>query len=199
MKNAVLYFLLLTHFSLFAQPLIKRDKTENHYQLSNILIEGETNINGFAFSFNNSKITINPTTEKLDKASQSNDIIEFFIPVRAFRGSNYLMEGDFRDLLKANEYPMVKVGIEKKNLNSIVSETNNSKIYFYLTIAGVTKLISGEYLINLCNKDEIILQGTSNVKLTDFCIVPPKKMLGVLQVKDVIFIKFDIIISTLNS
>ena len=187
------------HFTLFAQPIITRDKTENHYQLSNILIEGETNINGFAFSFNNSKINLNPTSENLNIASQNNEIIEFYIPVRAFRGSNYLMEGDFQELLKANTYPVVKVGIEKSKLRSIVANSENTKINFYLTIAGVTRLISGDYLINLCNKDEFVLQGTTNVKLTDFSIVPPKKMLGVLQVKDLIFIKFDIIISTLNS
>jgi len=109
------------------------------------------------------------------------------------------METDFQKLLNAQDYPMVKVGIERKKLNGLVSDDGNSKLSFYLTIAGITKLIDGNYLINLCGENEIMLQGSTQVKLTDFSISPPKKMLGVLQVKDLIFIKFDIIISTLNS
>lgn len=198
MRNAILFSLVIMHLSVFAQPSVTKGKTINNYQLSTILIEGETNINGFRFSFDNSTININSNQRLKTEKTNENEIIEFLIPVRAFRGSNYLMEGDFQNLLKASEYPMVKVGIEKSQLNSIISDTENLKINFYLTIAGITKLIRGDYLINVCNKDELILQGTTNVKLTDFSIVPPKKMLGVLHVKDLIIIKFDIIISTLN-
>ena len=187
------------HLTLFAQPAITGDRFNNYYYLKNILIEGETNINSFNFLFNNSKINIIPVKEKTINQTNKNDIVEFFIPVRAFRGSNCLMETDFQELLNAQDYPMVKVGIERKKLNGIVSEDGNSKLSFYLTIAGITKLIDGNYLINLCGENEIILQGSTRVKLTDFSISPPKKMFGVLQVKDLIFIKFDIIISTLNS
>lgn len=199
MKNAVLFLFVLVHLSLFAQPTITGDRFNNYYYLKNVLIEGKTNINSFNFLFNNSKINIIPVKEKTINHSEKNDIVEFFIPVRAFKGSNCLMETDFQELLNAQDYPMVKVGIERKKLNGLVSDDGNSKLSFYLTIAGITKLIDGNYLINLCGENEIMLQGSTQVKLTDFSISPPKKMLGVLQVKDLIFIKFDIIISTLNS
>lgn len=199
MRNAIVYSLLIMHLSLFAQPNITSERFSNYYFLKNVLIEGETNINNFNFSFNNSKINIIPVKEKSINSSSDKDIVEFFIPVRAFRGSNYLMESDFQELLNAQDYPMVKVGIERNKLNDIISESGNLELSFYLTIAGVTKLINGNYLINLCGENEIILQGSTQVKLTDFSINPPKKMLGVLQVKDLISIKFDIIISNSNS
>ena len=199
MRSAVFYILFMMHFTLFAQPAITGNLFNNYYYLKNVLIEGETNINSFNFLFNNSKINIIPVKDKTKNFTDKIDIVEFFIPVRSFRGSNYLMETDFQELLNAQNYPMVKVGIERKKLNELVSEDGNSKLSFYLTIAGITKLIDGNYLINLCGENEIMLQGSTQVKLTDFSINPPKKMLGVLQVKDLIFIKFDIIISTLNS
>ena len=198
MKNALSVLLILLHLSVFAQPATTAGRLSSTYLLSSVVIEGETNINGFTFSFENSKININPEQSKLIKELTHNEIVEFYIPVRAFRGSNSLMEEDFQSILKADTYPMVRVGIEKQKLNTIITENNDQNLNFFLTIAGVTKNIGGNYQISVCNKDEFILQGTTHVKLTDFGITPPKKMLGVLYVKDVIFIKFDIIISTLN-
>ncbi|MGE0090280.1 MAG: hypothetical protein AB7S50_12490, partial [Bacteroidales bacterium] len=153
MKNALFVLPILLYLSVFAQPATTTEKLSDNYLLSNIVIEGETNINGFTFSFENSKININPEHSKLVKELTHNEIVEFYIPVRAFRGSNTLMEEDFRTILKAEDYPMVKVGIENKKLNSIITENNDQTLNFYLTIAGVTKKISGNYQISVCNKD----------------------------------------------
>lgn len=166
--------------------------------LQYIRIEGETNVNHFDLTFDNSRSDIISVSDKnrIDKSTKS--LVEFKIPVKGFKGSNYLMENDFQDLLDASDYPLIVVGIEKKIFNHILLESVNSTIDFNLTIAGITNHISGEYM-TYCKDDAIVLHGSAEIKLTDFSIDPPQKMFGMLQVKNLIIIKFDILISNINS
>jgi hypothetical protein len=97
-------------------------------------------------------------------------------------------------MLDASNHPVIIVGIRENCMDKIFSDFKDDKIEFLLTIAGATKHITGHYN-PIFKSNEILVKGVTETKLSDFSIEPPEKMFGMLQVKDSIIIKFDIIIS----
>ncbi len=198
-KRSAISFLLilLAGFAgegLFAQKIAKNTSHHHCCYLNQITIEGETNINQFNFVFDNSRYDIASIEEKGTQEKHTREIVEFEIPVKGFKGDNYLMENDFYNLLDAGKFPFIVVGIEKALLQKIFIDADNSAIKFYITIAGNTKHLKGEY-ITYSQNDITLLSGKAKIRLTDFALEPPQKMMGMLKVKDVIFIKFDISLS----
>lgn len=160
--------------------------------LDHIQIEGETNLSQFhlVYQSTNKNRFVHNNLEQKDP----NEIIEFKIPVYQFEGQNQFMENDFREMLDASNHPLIKVGIKENCLDKISTETKDDKIEFLLTIAGETRHVVGYYNPEFRN-NEILIKGVTRIKLSDFSIIAPEKMFGMLQVKDVIIIKFDILIS----
>jgi len=192
------FFILLTVFAvegLFAQEIAENTNHHHCCYLNQITIEGETNINQFNFVFDNSQYDIISIEEKIKEKKPVKEIIEFKIPVKGFKGDNYLMENDFYNLLDAAKFPVIVVGIEKSMLQEIFFGSDDSAIDFYITLAGNTKHLKGQYVIYNQN-DVAFLSGKAKIRLTDFSLEPPQKMMGMLKVKDVIFIKFDILLSS---
>jgi len=192
------FFILLTVFAvegLFAQEIAENTNHHHCCYLNQITIEGETNINQFNFVFDNSQYDIISIEEKIKQKKPVKEIIEFKIPVKGFKGDNYLMENDFYNLLDAAKFPVIVVGIEKSMLQEIFFGSDDSAIDFYITLAGNTKHLKGQY-ITYNRSDITFLSGKAKIRLTDFSLEPPQKMMGMLKVKDVIFITFDISLSS---
>ncbi|HSH50459.1 MAG TPA: hypothetical protein VK982_01935, partial [Bacteroidales bacterium] len=105
----ILFLMLavLAKENLFAQKLA--DKSSHHHccYLNQITIEGETNINQFNFVFDNSLYDIVSIEEKIKHEKPTKEIVEFEIPVKGFKGDNYLMENDFYNLLNAAKFPVI--------------------------------------------------------------------------------------------
>jgi len=97
-----------------------------------------------------------------------------------------------------SNHPLIIVEIDNNILHHVTLSSFNTDINFVLTIAGKTKNVKGEYKA-FFSDDNIILRGEAMLKLSDFSINPPQKMFGMLYVKDIIIIKFDILIFSTNS
>jgi hypothetical protein len=176
---------------LYAQKLA--GKTSHHHccYLDQIVIEGKTNVNQFNFIFDNARYHVVSIDEQVKQGDTNKEFVEFEIPVKGFKGDNSLMENDFYELLKVSNYPHIVVGIEKLILQKIVLGTEHLNLYFYITIAGNTKQVKGQYVTYFRN-DHTLLSGKAKIRLTEFSLDPPQKMMGMLKVKDEIFITFDI-------
>jgi hypothetical protein len=198
-KRFIIYFfILLAGFAsegLYAQESTKNTSHHHCCYLNQITIEGETNINQFNFVFDNTRYDIISVKEKVKKGKPIKKIVEFEIPVKGFKGDNYLMENDLYNLLDAAKFPVIVVGIEKRLLQNIFFGSDDSAIEFYITIAGTTNHLKGDY-VTYNQDDKTFLSGKANIRLTDFSLEPPQKMMGMLKVKDVIFITFDISLSS---
>ena len=187
---------LLCSLSVSAQQ-VSDTRVNNTCFLNYISIEGATNVNSFYFTYQNTS----GNTFSLSQAACNNDtdtgIINFKIPVKDFDGSNPAMLGDFQTLLKASEFPKVIVGVQKKILRDIASRKGFSDdLDLFLTMAGVTRPIDAKYTTHYLPDGNILLSGLTHIKLTDFSLDPPKKMLGIVRVEDMVFIKFEIILPT---
>ena len=196
-KFIIILIVLLKSIFCFSQDLAKASFSYKSCYLQNIKIEGKTNLNQFSLLFINSNSNI-IVDEKNVVDKNGGKVVEFKIPVKSFTGNNYLMLNDFFDLVDAENHPLIIVEIDENTLENVYLKSDHSVINFYITIAGKTNKVTGQYKAYL-NDNKIVMSGDASLKLSDFSIDPPQKMFGMLQVKDNIIIKFDILILGSNT
>jgi len=177
----------------FSQNIVEGSFNYERCFLKYIKIEGETNLNQFVLTYDNTNENNITVVEKVN-----NSRIKFKIPVVAFEGNNHLMVNDFRNMVDVSNHPLIIVEIDNNILNNVTLNSLNTDINFILTIAGKTKNVKGKYKA-FFSDNNIVLSGEAMLKLSDFSINPPQKMFGMLYVKDIIIIKFDILIFSTNS
>jgi len=192
--GSILILLISSHF-VFSQTS-SDNKNDHVMSLSSIIIEGSTNLNSFYFTYNKDKEKSIPLPETFKLISYDSDIIRFNIPVKAFKGSIPDMEDDFQTLLKSSIYPNISVGVEKNYVSKITYNKSDHHLNLYLTLAGKTKTIIATYSTQLISENKIIINGVTQVDLSDFDMTPPVKFFGILRVKNLVTIKFDIITET---
>lgn len=165
------------------------------FHLKSLSIQGKTNVNHFRLSFDSS-ITHQVRLKKDNTNSeQANDEVLFRIPVKAFRADNPRLRKDFQTLLKAGRYPYIKVAIEKENLLDILKGIYLTDLKLELSLAGMQNPVQSQYDIRYDSSQKLMLEGLTTLNLKDFQLRPPQKMLGLIQVKNTILIKFDMLIS----
>lgn len=197
-KVLILISLFVAYSNGVAQNIAEESFSYKSCFLQHIRIVGETNLNQFTLSFDNTKSNDISVKEKRTSDRYGEKLVEFKIPVEAFEGNHHVLVNDFRNLVDAANHPTIIVEIEKKVFDHIYLSSFSSAISFYLTIAGETEYVTGQYEASI-RHNAVILRGSAKLRLSDFSITPPQKMFGMLQVKDVIIIKFDILVYGSNT
>lgn len=155
-----------------------------------LVINGESNINKFSFSY------MTPLLTGGDNAGMGaeDERIDFKIPVHQFKPGNPRMYDDFLTLLNAEEYPYIMISLMTGNPNRDINSGFSGNERISVTIAGVTR----EYTVNCtmvhCNED-LVLNGMQTVKLTDFGLIPPVRLKGIVKVEDKIDVRFGFIVN----
>ncbi|MFO8235510.1 MAG: YceI family protein [Bacteroidales bacterium] len=161
------------------------------YVLESVSISGRTNVNRFKFIYDSTKaekVNVDKEVNYIDSAS---DEVTFELPVRAFDSKNPIMNRDFYEMLKATSHPKIYVSIKKSVLESIAQGNPSDSIDMKLTLVGVTKKIHGE----LQNAEEkALLKGLTKVNLKEYPLDFPSKMLGFVNIDEVVSINFDVVI-----
>jgi len=178
--------------SALAQPGIKELTARKNNCLNFIHITGESNVNQFSFSFNQSEML----RHRLDSPSDTGDVI-IRIPIREFRASNQMMYSDFLEMMKESEYPIIEIYFKRKQLNRVHSGNYNSCPDIRITIAGVTRVYKIDCSILPC-AENMFIQGEKKLKLTDFHLKPPVKLKGLVKVSDEINVNFGFMITFTN-
>jgi hypothetical protein len=193
-------YLLIILFVLAGKPVLAQCIEEEgdvfDYRLTGISIEGSTNVNRFSFLYNN--IPIEPQYSELQSAPEENGLADFIIPLTLFEGSVPAMKDDFLRLLKAEKYPEVVVAIERNRFNCSTADISGEKnVNLIVILAGVKRAVPAHFRSHLDRDHNLILTGNTKFLLSDFNLDPPEKALGLIQVRNEVFIKFDIVIEDL--
>lgn len=164
--------------------------TYKSLRISYINIAGKTNVNSFEFYLANSKNDVGILP--VDLTDQPHRELSLKIPVRKLKTDNQMMYSDFLKLLKENEYPNISIGIDNTPLMESFEDELSIEPVIDITIAGVTR----QYRVK-CNVEKFsegkYVKGTTIIRLTDFNLEPPTKMLGLIKVKDEVSINFAIL------
>jgi hypothetical protein len=170
-------------------------QTRNPVSYSNncnsfIRILGGSNISTFSFTCN---------TTSLSDAWQNDEIkdtgfLSVTVPVRDFEASNPLMYDDFLTLIKAREFPVLRIIIPKEQLEKSFQTERTSCPDIEIMLAGVTRIYKIDCNIYACGNN-LFIRGLKMLKLSDFNIKPPVKLNGLVKVKDEIEVNFGLIIT----
>jgi len=166
--------------------------SQNSFQIlpeSQLTITGETNINEFLCAFNTSLI---PNTKNI-KFKGNPEEIHFENAIlkldnQGFDCGNKAINKDFQTLIKSSEYPEIQL-----ELRELLFETPHQAIALLrISIAGKQK----DYRVPVIIKENPVAQyaGVLNLDINDFELTPPKKIFGLIVVKEDIEINFNLIV-----
>ena len=153
-------------------------------------IFGETNINCFECNYDKNKEHQNFNDVLLKYNQIPGQTIETYIPISEFECSNYIMYNDFQKLLKAYEYPYIKIEIDPSQIKKILPYKSSVNINVSITIANVTNEQPITCSVNNYGNSDVSITGQATINLVDFRIKPPVKFMGLVKVKDEVTISF---------
>lgn len=152
---------------------------------SHISIHGSSNINQFQL------INHNPEIVRFsDKGDDEKRDQRVEISVNQFKAANKRIREDFLEMVNAPEYPFIIMAIEPRVLAECRNEKGLSDFKTKITIAGVSKRFVVPCGIDSCDSSGYVLKGRLEIKLTDFGIDPPKKLLGIIKVDNEVLIDY---------
>lgn len=115
------------------------------------------------------------------------------LPVISFDCGNNMMTNDLRKTLKAKEFPSLHIyfiSLERypelnNNQESITGIVN-------IELAGVSKRIEINYMISMDEHKIIHLVGTQTIRFSDFALIPPRKLGGMIRADDKLDVVFKV-------
>ncbi|MGD9929940.1 MAG: YceI family protein [Mangrovibacterium sp.] len=160
------------------------------YLFDQVIIRGTTNVNQFQLSYRENHFTSLPETNRF-----LNENLKISIPADEIEAESKVMLDDFLELINASHYPTINISISHQITGELLNRSN-LRHNIRVTMNGVTNTYTCSSEIEKTAADQWYLNGKMNVLLTDFGIEPPKKFLGIVKVRDEVFISFKILFST---
>lgn len=187
MKSVLLCCLILCCGTIaFAQNGFENRKIELLPE-SHLTITGDTNISKFTCDFNTKRLERQQTI----KYSEANGRIKFKDAVltlnnQGFDCGNKAINKDFHDLIQTEKYP--EISLELKEL--MVDNKHAAIAKVTITIAGKSKNYS--LPVEIVTSPQQCVIGKLELNINDFDLKPPKKMFGLIVVKEDIEITFNL-------
>lgn len=163
------------------------NRTVNILPNSKLTITGDTNISEFSCAFNSQMI---PSTRKV-KVKEENSELHFENAILKLDNTGFDcgskgINKDFHALIKTDEYPEISLELKKLCINTPTDAIAD----LIISIAGKTKA----YKLPVKIVDGKIPQykGNLSLNINDFNLKPPKKIFGLIVVKEEIDINFNL-------
>lgn len=189
MKNVLLLVMLLLSGAFTNAQDSFNDKTIKILPESKLNLTGDTNISAFECTFDTGylkkgqKIKYTGTESHL----KFTDAI-LILNTQGFDCGNKRINKDFHDLIKSDRYPEIYLELTEIK----VRENGHATARAGITIAGIRKFYDLPVEIE---KGEIATyKGNLELDINDFGLEPPKKLFGMIVVKDEIEINFNLVV-----
>lgn len=163
---------------------------------SSLIIKGESNVNRFQCSYDVSQFSdsleISFTEEKthLYFSNAQLKLKNIF-----FNCGHKAINRDFHKLLRTEDFPTINL-----ELISAEGSSNSSVINTKLkiTISGISKLY--EIPVEIVNTSKgVMVCGNLPIDINHFNLTPPKKLLGIVKVSNIIDIEFNLGVRMISS
>lgn len=160
-------------------------------------VGGSTNINKFSCVIANYYL---PDTLTFYRGSNSEVKVNGYLKldVKNFDCHNPVMTSDLRKTLKVKNFPQLIIRFI--NLSRYPDENKNQdavKGYVTIELAGVTKRFEVDYKF-MPNHANATLIGTRQVNFSDFNIVPPRKIGGMIKTDNALNVEFSLRVKILE-
>jgi polyisoprenoid-binding protein YceI len=149
-------------------------------------IYGTTNVHNF-----DTKVT-QVTGELVMVNSKQVQSLAIEIPVKSIKSKEKLMDTKTYEAFIAEKNP--KISFKSTEVNSLTVNGNdiNVSVTGNMTIAGVTRKVTIATTGKVVKPGVYEFKGSIPVKMTDYKMIPPTAMLGMMKVGDAITLKYDV-------
>lgn len=126
-----------------------------------------------------------------------NGISDLKIKVKSSRitSGNRIMDNKTLDALKAEKYTYIQLTLSDVNEFSSSGNMFHGTINGYLEIAGRKNTVTIPFSGSVKNNNEITVNGSKRLRMTDFDITPPTALAGTMKTGDEVMVEFNV---TLN-
>lgn len=182
MKRLVYFFLAVISFSFVTnEEVIQREVLITNESF--LYIKGTSNINTFTCVYDaatlSRKVPVSFTTN--NKTTHFKNV-QLLLKNSGFNCGNRGINSDFHELLKTHKYPNIQFELLKT-----VDNHNSIDTHIAIEIAGIKK----QYKVPVIKNGELApLEGVLCLNITDFGLTPPRKMMGMIVVREDIEIVF---------
>ncbi len=194
-KNILLTYLLLPIITSFVLPgqsgRIAEPKKWVISENSSLCVNGSTNINEFSCEVLGYDKT---DTLTITKSKSDMEIVlsgGISLNVKSFDCHNSIMTRDLRKTLKEKQFPMLHIRF--LSLNKLPNLTTQPELITGLVaieIAGNSKRFEVNYQITRDAQKVIHLLGSRDINFSDFNLIPPRKLGGMIKTKDKLSVDF---------
>ncbi len=167
--------------------------------VSTLKITGLTNINSFSLTClaKSNAIQVFPDITESGMKNFRDYMVDMILPLNGFESDNPIIKRDFLDLVKEKRYPTMHIYIAHICINSTTQARKDSITNVAITIGGVTRNYAIRFHTSSSGK-EVLTSGHQKVNIRDFQLEPPRKFFGMVQVKEIIDIDFQLLLSPVS-
>lgn len=186
MKHILYFLVILFTVNLGAQNTTYSKISINDLKESELYIKGKTNVSTFTCLFNTAYLK---ECQEIFY-TENNSVFNFknavlVLDTRGFDCGSRPVNRDFNTLLKTEEYPEI-------TLEVITAEILPTGACATVAIGMAGKILEYKVPITITNSENTYFKGLLQLKLSDYALELPKKLFGLIEVKDEIEIHFDI-------
>ncbi|MDT0678449.1 YceI family protein [Autumnicola musiva] len=156
---------------------------------SSLNITGDTNISKFNCEFNASLLEGKKTVQ-LSKSGKNIHFKDAVLVLKneGFYCGNRAIKKDFHALMQTEKYPSIKLELKK----AIMKDNGDALAQVVIHMAGKTKTYEVPVEIISCPTPNF--KGLLELNINDFGLEPPRKLFGLIVIKEEIEINFNLVI-----
>jgi hypothetical protein len=201
-RNILLIILLILSVTGFSMKNNMRNQADTKRwvvsQNSSLSVSGSTNINTFS--------CVIPSYDQADTltVNENNNagavILSGMIDlsINSFDCHNSGMTKQLQKTLNEKQFPMLHIRFLSLNsLPAMSSKPEPIKGLVDIEIAGVNKRFEINYLMSKDEENVIHLLGSRDLNFSDFKLIPPRKLGGMIQTKDLLTVEFQLKMKTI--
>ncbi|MEH6407800.1 MAG: YceI family protein [Leeuwenhoekiella sp.] len=189
MKHMFYFLAILFSVNLGAQNIDYSKMVINDLKESDLFIIGKTNVNTFTCLFNINYLKKCQEVFYIENDGEFNfKNAVLVLDTQGFDCGSKPINRDFNKLLQTDEYPEITIEVRKAQ----IAETGANAIVA-IGIAG--KALEYKVPVTIINTPKTHFKGVLQLKLSDYELELPKKLFGLIEVKDEIEIHFNIVAS----
>jgi hypothetical protein len=156
---------------------------------SSLSVNGSTNINKFSCEIPTYDQTDTLTLVKGNKEIALTGNIE--LKIQSFDCHNSMMTRDLRKTLKEKQFPRLYIRfISLNEFPDLTSEPQPITGWVNIELAGASKRFEVNYRVSIDDKKVIHLLGSRDINFSDFDLIPPRKLGGMIKTNDQLTVAF---------
>jgi hypothetical protein len=155
-----------------------------------LTVDGSTNVNKFSCTITNYG---SPDTIHVNRGSNQPVHLngQIKLDVKNFDCHNAIMTADLRKTLKSKDFPLLSIRFLSLNkYPSALHGQDITKGMVVIDLAGISKQFEVDYKVVSSERNYINLVGSRRVNFSDFKIIPPRKLGGMIKTNNELSVVF---------